>query len=189
MPSLTGSNTESSGSPLDSSSTEDTANLSGESKAAVRPGWLPLKDEKVTRSHRERRRQSTEINSDHRHPRPAPAANPRRRNNQQQHLKLESRSGRWTAESDGPSPNDPRRGSGTSPVNEQGKEMLFELFKTFDGKEYTVYLREDGRRFYVDWEDQKWRHFPNEWFQKGKFESLNPERTVRDYSYNIVAKI
>ena len=41
----------------------------------------------------------------------------------------------------------------TSSVNEQGKELLFELFKTFDGQEYTVYLREDGRRFYIDWED------------------------------------
>ena len=135
---------------------------STQSQAAVRPGWLPLKDEKsASRSHRERRRQdnaSTEINSDHRHPRPAPAANPRRRNNQQQHhLKLESRSGRLTAstvDSDtSSSPNDPRRGSGTSSVNEQGKELLFELFKTFDGQEYTVYLREDGRRFYIDWED------------------------------------
>ena len=31
---------------------------------------------------------------------------------------------------------------------------MFELFRTFDGEEYTVYVREDGKRFYVDWEEQ-----------------------------------
>lgn len=58
-------------------------------------------------------------------------------------------------------PNNPPRGTaargggGSIDVSsESGKEMTFELFKTFDGQEYTVYVREDGKRFYVDWEDQ-----------------------------------
>ena len=31
---------------------------------------------------------------------------------------------------------------------------MFELFRTYDGEEYTVYVREDGKRFYVDFEEQ-----------------------------------
>ena len=31
---------------------------------------------------------------------------------------------------------------------------IFELFRTHDGEEYTVYMREDGKRFYVDFEEQ-----------------------------------
>ena len=31
---------------------------------------------------------------------------------------------------------------------------MFELFQLSDGREFTVYVREDGKRFYVDWEDQ-----------------------------------
>ena len=31
---------------------------------------------------------------------------------------------------------------------------MFEIFKTFEGEEYTVYVREDGKKFYVDWEEQ-----------------------------------
>ena len=30
----------------------------------------------------------------------------------------------------------------------------FELFRTHDGEEYTVYMRDDGKRFYVDFEEQ-----------------------------------
>ena len=33
-------------------------------------------------------------------------------------------------------------------------EAIFELFRTYDGEEYTVYVREDGKRFYVDFEEQ-----------------------------------
>lgn len=41
-----------------------------------------------------------------------------------------------------------------SPVGEKGGNM-FELFQTYDEEEeYTVYVREDGKRFYVDWEEQ-----------------------------------
>jgi len=41
-----------------------------------------------------------------------------------------------------------------SPVGEKGGNM-FELFRTYDEEEeYTVYVREDGKRFYVDWEEQ-----------------------------------
>jgi len=40
-------------------------------------------------------------------------------------------------------------------VSESGKAgNMFELFKASDGEEYTVYLREDGKRFYVDFEEQ-----------------------------------
>lgn len=43
-------------------------------------------------------------------------------------------------------------------VQENGPEgaagNLFELFRMYDGEEYTVYTREDGKRFYVDWEEQ-----------------------------------
>ena len=31
---------------------------------------------------------------------------------------------------------------------------MFELFRTYEGEEYTVYVREDGKRFYVDFEEQ-----------------------------------
>ncbi len=40
-----------------------------------------------------------------------------------------------------------------SPVNDKGGNV-FELFRTYDGEEYTVYVREDGKRFYVDWEEE-----------------------------------
>ena len=41
-----------------------------------------------------------------------------------------------------------------SPMGEKGGNM-FELFRTYDEEEeYTVYVREDGKRFYVDWEEQ-----------------------------------
>ena len=44
-----------------------------------------------------------------------------------------------------------------SPVSEKGEGggNMFELFRTHDGEEeYTVYVREDGKKFYVDWEEQ-----------------------------------
>ena len=31
---------------------------------------------------------------------------------------------------------------------------MFEIFRTYDDEEYTVYVREDGKRFYVDFEEQ-----------------------------------
>lgn len=31
---------------------------------------------------------------------------------------------------------------------------IFELFEASDGEEYTVYVRDDGKRFYVDFEEQ-----------------------------------
>ncbi len=31
---------------------------------------------------------------------------------------------------------------------------VFELFRTHDGEEFTVYAREDGKKFYVDFEEQ-----------------------------------
>ena len=43
---------------------------------------------------------------------------------------------------------------GEDDVGEKGGNM-FELFRTYDEEEeYTVYVREDGKRFYVDWEEQ-----------------------------------
>lgn len=36
----------------------------------------------------------------------------------------------------------------------KGSGNMFELFRTYDGEEYTVYVREDGKRFYVDFEEQ-----------------------------------
>ena len=33
---------------------------------------------------------------------------------------------------------------------------MFELFRSYEGEEYTVYVREDGKRFYVDFEEQVW---------------------------------
>ncbi len=45
------------------------------------------------------------------------------------------------------------RGEDLSPVSEKGGNV-FELFRTYDGEEYTVYVREDGKRFYVDWEEE-----------------------------------
>ena len=43
------------------------------------------------------------------------------------------------------------------PSEEVSGEMArttFELFRTYDGEEYTVYMRDDGKRFYVDFEEQ-----------------------------------
>lgn len=35
------------------------------------------------------------------------------------------------------------------------RENMFEMFRTYDEtEEYTVYVREDGKKFYVDWEEQ-----------------------------------
>lgn len=41
-----------------------------------------------------------------------------------------------------------------SPTGEMNRRSMFELFRTYDGEEYTVYMRDDGKRFYVDWEEQ-----------------------------------
>lgn len=41
----------------------------------------------------------------------------------------------------------------TSPTGEATR-TTFELFRTHDGEEYTVYMRDDGKRFYVDFEEQ-----------------------------------
>lgn len=49
--------------------------------------------------------------------------------------------------------------------------QLFKIFRTANNEEYTVYEREDGHMFYVDWEQQKWRVFPPEWCELGTFES------------------
>lgn len=45
------------------------------------------------------------------------------------------------------------KGEELSPASEKGGNM-FELFRTYDGEEYTVYVREDGKKFYVDFEEQ-----------------------------------
>ena len=34
------------------------------------------------------------------------------------------------------------------------RRSMFELFRTYDGEEYTVYMRDDKKRFYVDFEEQ-----------------------------------
>ena len=61
-----------------------------------------------------------------------------------------------------PSSNDSESDANCSPpsditsvsrASEHGREM-FEIFRTLEGEEYTVYVREDGKRFYVDWEEQ-----------------------------------
>jgi hypothetical protein len=44
-------------------------------------------------------------------------------------------------------------GEELSVVSEKGGN-IFELFRTHDGEEYTVYMRDDGKRFYVDFEEQ-----------------------------------
>ena len=43
---------------------------------------------------------------------------------------------------------------GSSAAVDQPSGNMFELFKTSDGREFTVYIREDGKKFYVDWEEQ-----------------------------------
>ena len=46
-------------------------------------------------------------------------------------------------------------GSEPTPANDQvSGGNMFEVFRTYDGEEYTVYVREDGKRFYVDFEEQ-----------------------------------
>lgn len=57
-----------------------------------------------------------------------------------------------------------------SPASEKGGSVsMFELFRTHKGEEFTVYVREDGKRFYVDFEEQKWRYFPDSWSERGYF--------------------
>lgn len=55
------------------------------------------------------------------------------------------------------------RGHRGSNVGVAGEELstlsektgnMFELFQTHNGEEYTVYVREDGKKFYVDFEEQ-----------------------------------
>ena len=53
-----------------------------------------------------------------------------------------------------------------------GDNPTFKRFITKDGEEYTVFVREDGKLFYVDWEQQKWRVFPSEWCEHGTFELI-----------------
>lgn len=45
------------------------------------------------------------------------------------------------------------------PLSEQSRTDVsstpeFKIFRTYNNEEYTVYVREDGNMFYVDWEDQ-----------------------------------
>ena len=53
-----------------------------------------------------------------------------------------------------------KRGSKDKRVSEEISQTgeagrtTFELFRTYDGEEYTVYMRDDGKRFYVDFEEQ-----------------------------------
>ncbi len=61
----------------------------------------------------------------------------------------------------GPKPNGSTHGDRRVGVEEMstvsekgGGSNMFELFRTNDGEEYTVYIREDGKRFYVDFEEQ-----------------------------------
>lgn len=39
-------------------------------------------------------------------------------------------------------------------ISGDGGRTTFELFRTYDGDEYTVFMRDDGKRFYVDFEEQ-----------------------------------
>jgi kinesin family protein C2/C3 len=60
-----------------------------------------------------------------------------------------------------------------SPVGDIAR-TTFELFRTYDGaEEYTVYMRDDGKRFYVDFEEQKWRYFPKSWEERGYFKAID----------------
>ena len=40
------------------------------------------------------------------------------------------------------------------PIGGEAGRSMFELFQTYDGEEYTVYTRDDGKKFYVDFEEQ-----------------------------------
>ena len=44
--------------------------------------------------------------------------------------------------------------SGEMSPTEEISHTMFEIFRTYDGEEYTVYVREDGKKFYVDFEEQ-----------------------------------
>ena len=65
-----------------------------------------------------------------------------------------------------------------SPSSEKGDGVgnMFELFRTFDGEEYTVYVREDGKKFYVDWEEQV-RASSVSCLSLSLIPSSNPQRT------------
>ena len=54
-------------------------------------------------------------------------------------------------------------------IEKGGSTSMFELFQTHKGEEFTVYVRDDGKRFYVDIEEQKWRYFPESWSERGYF--------------------
>jgi hypothetical protein len=69
-------------------------------------------------------------------------------------------------------------------------EAIFELFRTYDGVEYTVYMREDGKRFYVDFEEQKWRYFPSSWEERGYFLPIDydPYENQSNFAHGLSGK-
>ena len=52
------------------------------------------------------------------------------------------------------------------PLSEQSRGDIsstpeFKIFRTHNNEEYTVYVTEDGKMFYVDWEDQVYQDLWN----------------------------
>ncbi|EDQ84165.1 uncharacterized protein MONBRDRAFT_13076, partial [Monosiga brevicollis MX1] len=48
--------------------------------------------------------------------------------------------------------------------NEQRiEERVFEYVTLAEGLEVTTYVEEDGRRYYMDWDEGQWEPFPEEW--------------------------
>eukprot|EP00118_Oscarella_pearsei_P007350 m.35601 g.35601 ORF g.35601 m.35601 type:complete len:834 (+) comp32144_c0_seq3:2412-4913(+) len=53
--------------------------------------------------------------------------------------------------------------------NVKGSDV-FELFTSNEGEQFVVYFKENGKRYYIDWDKQEWVRFPESWLGKGRFE-------------------
>ncbi|XP_062514240.1 kinesin-like protein klp-3 isoform X2 [Corticium candelabrum] len=52
---------------------------------------------------------------------------------------------------------------------------VFELFTMDSGEQFTVYVKENGRRYYIDWDTNEWKRLPDSWLSRGQVQSLeNP---------------
>jgi kinesin family protein C2/C3 len=50
---------------------------------------------------------------------------------------------------------------------------VFELFVMDNGEQYTVYVKENGKRYYINWDTREWVRFPDRWLSEGYFQSLD----------------
>ncbi|XP_065897255.1 kinesin-like protein klp-3 isoform X2 [Dysidea avara] len=76
--------------------------------------------------------------------------------------------------------------SSEAPAGDEEQDM-FTTFRKHNGEEYTVYSK-DGKRYYVDWETQKWRHFPDSWIEEGEFVSSDIDPFQKTHKKEIMGE-